>query len=69
MHLSPNTAAGIPPIITLVIPGGRIGPPVWGLPFRLVIGQLWLSVILAAAGIILIVLVDEYLSAFNGYIT
>lgn len=51
VHMFPTVAAGCPPIRTVGMPGGKIGPPVCGLPFGLAIGQTWLSEIRAAAGI------------------
>ena len=50
MHLSSNLAAGIPPMSTVGHPGGRMGPPTWG-TVPLTMGQLCISVTLAAGGI------------------
>ncbi len=66
VHILPTVAAGCPPIITLGTPGGNMGPPVCGLPLGLVNGQVWLSVILAAAAIVL--LIDVYHGSFDYYV-
>jgi len=53
VHMLPTVAAGIPPMSTLGVPGGIIGPPVCGVGVGggFVMGQVWLSPALAAAGI------------------
>jgi hypothetical protein len=48
--ISPITAAGMPPISTVLTQGPETGPPTWGEPPGFTIGQVWLSEILAAAG-------------------
>jgi hypothetical protein len=49
VHISPTQAAGNPPIKTVGLPGGKIGPPTCGTgPVN--IGQTCISVIRAAAG-------------------
>ncbi|HXL57006.1 MAG TPA: hypothetical protein VN958_12150, partial [Chitinophagaceae bacterium] len=51
--ISPTVAAGNPPINTVIFPGGNIGPPacgIGGVP-GVDIGQVCISVILAAKGI------------------
>jgi hypothetical protein len=52
--ISPTLAAGIPPIKTVGSPAGSIGPPTCGLPFGLVIGQMCISFIRAAGGILVV---------------
>lgn len=46
--ISPTFAAGRPAISTVGQPGGRIGPPTCGVPPGVTIGQICMSVILAA---------------------
>lgn len=55
MHISPMTAAGSLPINTVGAPGPMTGPPAWGMGGKpgVCIGQVCMSVILAAGGIIL----------------
>jgi hypothetical protein len=54
IHISPTRAAVIPPIVTVVHPGGITGPPTCGTgPVN--IGQVCMSVILAADGITFII--------------
>jgi hypothetical protein len=52
VHISPTFAAGIPPIITVGVPGGITGPPTCG-TVPVTIGQTCMSPTLAAIGIIL----------------
>jgi hypothetical protein len=52
--ISPTQAAGIPPISTVGDPGGRTGPPTWGTPPGLIIGQTCMSVSRAAGNPIFI---------------
>jgi hypothetical protein len=55
MQVSPNTAAGSPPITTVGVPGPIIGPPTCGIGAGnagVCIGQVCISVNLAANGII-----------------
>ena len=47
VSMSPMVAAGKPPIRTVVVPGGRIGPPTWGTS-PVTIGQTCISVMRAA---------------------
>jgi hypothetical protein len=54
--ISPTLAAGIPPIKTVGSPVGNIGPPTWGLSFGFVTGQMCISFILAAGGIIWLII-------------
>jgi hypothetical protein len=51
--MSPKQAAGIPPMSTVGAPGGRIGPPTCGTGPGFTIGQTCISVIRAAAGMVL----------------
>jgi len=51
VHISPKHAAGKPPIRTVRQPGGKTGPPTCG-EGPLNIGQICISVIRAAKGII-----------------
>lgn len=56
MQLSPITAAGSLPIITVGAPGPTTGPPTWGIGegnAGVCIGQVCISVILAAGGIMI----------------
>jgi hypothetical protein len=53
--ISPTLAAGIPPMSTVGSPGGKIGPPTWG-TVPVTIGQTCISVILAAGGIIFLLI-------------
>jgi hypothetical protein len=50
-HMSPTRAAGKPPISTVTLPGGSIGPPTWGTT-PVTIGHTCISDILAANGIV-----------------
>jgi hypothetical protein len=66
--ISPTMAAGMPPIKTVEQPGPVIGPPtcgIGGVP-GVCIGQVCISVSLAAAGISLNLLIYHYYSAFYG---
>ena len=53
VHMSPNTAAGIPAMSTLGTPGPTIGPPTCGIGGSpgVTMGQTCISVNLAAGGI------------------
>jgi hypothetical protein len=53
--ISPTLAAGIPPMSTVGSPGGKTGPPTWG-TVPVTIGQTCISVILAAGGIIFLLI-------------
>src|SRR4051794_10347789 len=53
-HMSPTVAAGMPPIRTVGVPGGRIGPPTCGTvagPTGVAIGHMCMSPTRAAGGI------------------
>jgi hypothetical protein len=52
-HMSPTVAAGNPPISTVGAPGGNTGPPTCGTGPGFTIGQVCISVILAAKDIFL----------------
>jgi hypothetical protein len=52
-HESPTLAAGIPPIMTVGSPGGSIGPPTCGTGPGSTMGQMCISVVLAAGGIMI----------------
>jgi hypothetical protein len=52
VHKSPNLAAGKPPISTVTDPAGSTGPPKCGTPPGLIIGQMCISLTLAAKDII-----------------
>jgi hypothetical protein len=54
--ISPTLAAGIPPMSTVGSPGGKIGPPTCGTGPGFIIGHVCISVILAAGGIIFLLI-------------
>ena len=72
-HISPTTAAGILPISTFGTPGPTTGPPTCGIGegnAGVCMGQVCMSVILAAGGIVLeFKLVNHYYRTFYGGLT
>jgi hypothetical protein len=57
---SPALAAGRPPIKTVTAPGGKTGPPTWGI-IPVTMGQTCISDILAANGMINLFLPENLL--------